>query len=180
MTGRENASVVRIIGSPERKQVQTHRSRRLDRGAFVILRFPACENGGMKHLAERQLGSLGPRVSALGLGCMSIGIADVYTSSVRSEEAAVALIRHALDLGITLLDTADIYGVSELQVGHAIKNRREDVIVATKFGFLPTKTGEEQAVSGRPDYVRNACDTSLQRLQTDYIDLYYQHRVDKS
>jgi aryl-alcohol dehydrogenase-like predicted oxidoreductase len=129
-------------------------------------------------MEHRQLGRLGPHVSAIGLGCMSIGIADIYTSSVRSDDAAVALIKHAIDLGITLLDTADIYGVSELQVGEAIKHRRASVVLATKFGFLPTATGAEQRVSGRPDYVRAACDRSLGRLQTDYIDLYYQHRVD--
>ena len=129
-------------------------------------------------MEQRQLGRSGPRVSAIGLGCMSIGIADVYTSSVQSEEAAVTLIRRALDLQINFLDTADIYGVSELQVGHAIKERRSEVILATKFGFVPTNPGEEQQVHGSPQYVRNACDRSLQRLQTDYIDLYYQHRVD--
>jgi aryl-alcohol dehydrogenase-like predicted oxidoreductase len=129
-------------------------------------------------MEQRQLGRLGSRVSALGLGCMSIGIADVYTSSVRSDDAAVALIRHALDLGINFLDTADIYGVSELQVGEAIKNRRADVVLATKFGFVNTAPGAEQRIDGRPEYVRQACDTSLRRLRVDYIDLYYQHRVD--
>jgi aryl-alcohol dehydrogenase-like predicted oxidoreductase len=129
-------------------------------------------------MEQRQLGRLGPRVSAIGLGCMSIGIADVYTSSVRSDDAAVALIRRALDLGMTFLDTADIYGVSELQVGQAIKDRRSEVILATKFGFVQTAPGAEQQISGRPEYVREACDRSLKRLQVDYIDLYYQHRVD--
>jgi aryl-alcohol dehydrogenase-like predicted oxidoreductase len=129
-------------------------------------------------MEQRQLGRLGPHVSAIGLGCMSIGIADVYTSSVQNDDAAVMLIRRALDLQINFLDTADIYGVSELQVGQAIKGRRSEVILATKFGFLPTNPGEEQKIDGRPEYVRAACDRSLQRLQTDYIDLYYQHRVD--
>jgi aryl-alcohol dehydrogenase-like predicted oxidoreductase len=129
-------------------------------------------------MEQRQLGRLGPGVSALGLGCMSIGIADVYTSSVRSDDAAVALIRHALDLGITFLDTADIYGVSELQVGEAIKNRRAEVVLATKFGFVNAGPGRERGIDGRPAYVRQACETSLRRLQVDYIDLYYQHRVD--
>jgi aryl-alcohol dehydrogenase-like predicted oxidoreductase len=131
-------------------------------------------------MQQRQLGSRGPRVSAIGLGCMSIGIHDVYTSSVRSDDAAVALIHRALDLGITFLDTADIYGVSELQVGAAIKGRRADVILATKFGFVNVEPGRERGVNGRPEYVRAACDRSLQRLQVDYIDLYYQHRVDVS
>ncbi len=109
---------------------------------------------------------------------MSIGIADVYTSSVRNDDAAVALIHRALELGITLLDTADIYGVSEIQVGKALKSRRADAILATKFGFVITATGAERAVNGSPEYVRRACDASLQRLGTDYIDLYYLHRVD--
>ena len=129
-------------------------------------------------MEQRQLGSRGPRVSALGLGCMSIGIADVYTSSVRNTEAAVALIHRSLDLGITFLDTADIYGDSELQVGEAIKGRRNDVVLATKFGFVNSRPGAAQGIDGRPEYVRQACDTSLRRLQTDHIDLYYQHRVD--
>lgn len=110
---------------------------------------------------------------------MSLGIADVYTSSARDDAAAVALIHRALELGITLLDTADIYGVSELQVGKAIAGRREGVIVATKFGFLQSSgPGTERGINGSAEYVRRACDTSLQRLGTDYIDLYYLHRVD--
>jgi aryl-alcohol dehydrogenase-like predicted oxidoreductase len=128
-------------------------------------------------MEQRQLGRRGPNVSAIGLGCMSIGIADVYTSSVRSTDAAVALIHRALDLGITLLDTADVYGESEVQVGEAIKGRRADVVLATKFGFV-YGPGGEQSINGRPEYVRAACDKSLRRLQVDDIDLYYQHRVD--
>jgi aryl-alcohol dehydrogenase-like predicted oxidoreductase len=108
---------------------------------------------------------------------MSIGIADVYTSSVRDDDAAVALIHRALDLGITLLDTADIYGTSEIQVGKALRNRRAGVILATKFGFV---SGAERALNGSPDYVRRACDASLARLGVDYIDLYYLHRVDSA
>lgn len=121
---------------------------------------------------HRTLGLDGPPVSALGLGCMSVGIADVYTSSARGDDEAIALIHRALDLGITLLDTADIYGVSELQVGRAIADRRDTAIVATKFGFVP------DGVDGSPAYVRRACEASLQRLRIDHIDLYYQHRVD--
>lgn len=128
-------------------------------------------------MEQRKLGP-GPNVSAIGLGCMSIGIADVYTSSVRDDNAAVNLIHRALDLGITLLDTADIYGVSEIQVGKALTGRRAGVILATKFGFVSSQPGTEGVINGRPDYVRRACDASLQRLGVDVIDLYYLHRVD--
>jgi aryl-alcohol dehydrogenase-like predicted oxidoreductase len=127
----------------------------------------------------RKLGRHGPEVSALGLGCMSIGIANVYTSSVRGDEQAVALIHRALDLGITLLDTADVYGASERQIAKAIKARRESVVLATKFGFTASVgSTNERLIDGSPSYVRKACDASLQRLETDYIDLYYLHRTD--
>jgi aryl-alcohol dehydrogenase-like predicted oxidoreductase len=96
---------------------------------------------------KRKLGKTGPSVSALGFGCMSIGIADIYTSSVRNDDAAIALIQRALDLGITLLDTADIYGDSERQVGKAIKGRRDDVVLATKFGFLANPADGKQTIS---------------------------------
>jgi aryl-alcohol dehydrogenase-like predicted oxidoreductase len=130
-------------------------------------------------MEQRAIGRSGPTVSALGLGCMSIGIADVYTSSVRDDRAAVALIHRALDLGITLLDTADIYGVSEIHVGKALRDRRAGVILATKFGFVTTnKPGAERALNGTPAYVRRVCDASLGRLRADCIDLYYLHRVD--
>jgi aryl-alcohol dehydrogenase-like predicted oxidoreductase len=129
----------------------------------------------------RVLGRSGPTVSAIGLGCMSIGIADVYTSSAPNDDAAVALIHRALDLGITFLDTADIYGVSEIQVGKALSGRRSDVILATKFGFVITdRPGVERVLNGSPDYVCRACDASLKRLGVDHIDLYYLHRVDPS
>jgi aryl-alcohol dehydrogenase-like predicted oxidoreductase len=131
-------------------------------------------------MEQRTLGRSGPSVSALGLGCMSIGIADVYTSSVRDDDAAVALIHRALDLGITLLDTADIYGVSEIQVGKALRGRRMGVILAPKFGFVANRPGTERVLNGSPDYVRGACDASLERLGVDYIDLYYLHRVDSA
>src|SRR5947209_14784650 len=128
-------------------------------------------------MEQRKLGRPGPDVSALGLGCMSIGIADVYTSSVLTGDAAVALIHRALDLGITFLDTADIYGVSEIQVGNALRGRRAGIILATKFGFVLTdRPGVERALNGSPEYVRRACDSSLKRLGVDYIDLYYLHR----
>jgi aryl-alcohol dehydrogenase-like predicted oxidoreductase len=109
---------------------------------------------------------------------MSIGIADVYTSSVRDDDAAVLLIHRALDLGITFLDTADIYGVSEVQVGKALKGRRTGVTLATKFGFVLGQPGKESAINGAPEYVHRACDASLKRLGVDYVDLYYLHRVD--
>jgi len=127
----------------------------------------------------RELGRSGPRVSAIGLGCMSMGIADVYTSSVQDDAAAVTLIQRALDLGINFLDTADIYGNSEIQVGKAIAGHRSGVVLATKFGFvLSDPPGGERTINGSPEYVRHACDKSLQRLRVDHIDLYYLHRVD--
>ena len=128
----------------------------------------------------RMLGDNGPRVSALGLGCMSMGIANTYTSSVRGDDDAIALIHRALELGITLLDTADIYGDSERQVGKAISGRREQVILATKFGFATPIGAAERTIDGSPQYVRQACEASLQRLGVDHIDLYYLHRVDAS
>jgi aryl-alcohol dehydrogenase-like predicted oxidoreductase len=133
---------------------------------------------------ERKLGRDGPNVFPVGLGCMSIGIADVYTSSVQDDEQAVALIHRALDLGVTLLDTADIYGVSERQVGKALKGRRDKVTLATKFGFKTGVSANERRdapevmVNGSAQYVRQACDASLERLGVEHIDLYYLHRVD--
>lgn len=131
----------------------------------------------------RNLGRNGPQTSALGLGCMSIGIAEIYTSSVRSDDEAVALIHRALDLGISLLDTADVYGDSERQVGKALKGRRDHVTLATKFGFTSAVSSSgrrdgERVIDGRPRYVREACEASLERLGVDHIDLYYLHRVD--
>jgi aryl-alcohol dehydrogenase-like predicted oxidoreductase len=129
-------------------------------------------------MQTRQLGRQGPRVSAIGFGAMSIGIAEVYTSSVRDDDAAVALIHRALDLGVNLIDTADVYGVSEIQVGQALRGRRDGVVLATKFGIVRERIGAEQQINGRPEYVRQACDASLKRLGVDHIDLYYQHRID--
>ena len=129
-------------------------------------------------METRKLGSRGPQVSAIGFGAMSIGIADVYTSSVRGDDEAVALIHRALDLGVTMIDTADVYGGSETQVGKALKGRRDGVVLATKFGFVNDRPGEEERIDGSPDYVRRACDASLKRLAVDHIDLYYLHRVD--
>jgi aryl-alcohol dehydrogenase-like predicted oxidoreductase len=129
-------------------------------------------------METRQLGRRGPQVSAVGFGAMSIGIADVYTSSARDDAAAVALIHRALDLGVTMIDTADVYGRSELQVDAALKGRRAGVVLATKFGFVNERPGEEERIDGSPAYVRRACDASLKRLEVDHIDLYYLHRVD--
>nr|WP_040639289.1 aldo/keto reductase [Microvirga lotononidis] len=125
-------------------------------------------------MEARQLGRTGPLVSALGLGCMSLS--GVYGQS--NDEEAVSLIRYALDQGVTLLDTADMYGwgQNEELVGRAIAARRSEVVLATKFGQVRSEKG--QGVNGRPEYVRQACEASLRRLNIDVIDLYYQHRVD--
>src|SRR5262245_63083405 len=127
----------------------------------------------------RKLGRHGPEVSAIGLGCMSMGIAGTYTSSVKNDDDAVALIHRAIELGITLLDTADIYGDSERQVGKAIQGKRDRVVLATKFGITSASSPQgrkaEGAVNGSPEYVRKSCDGSLQRLGVDHIDLYYLH-----
>jgi aryl-alcohol dehydrogenase-like predicted oxidoreductase len=126
----------------------------------------------------RKLGRNGPEVSVIGLGCMSMGIAGTYTSSVRNDDDAVALIHRALELGVTLLDTADIYGDSERQVGKAIRGRRDEVVLATKFGFTANVGATDRGVDGSAAYVRKACESSLQKLGVDAIDLYYLHRVD--
>jgi aryl-alcohol dehydrogenase-like predicted oxidoreductase len=127
-----------------------------------------------KTLGWRELGSGGLRVSALGLGCMSLS--GVYGES--KDEEAVSLIHYALDQGVTLLDSADMYGwgQNEELVGRAIAGRRDKVVLATKFGQVQSETG--QSVNGRPEYVHQACEASLRRLKVDVIDLYYQHRVD--
>ena len=126
-------------------------------------------------MQRRKLGQ-GLEVSAEGLGCM--GMSDFY--GVRDEEAAIKTIHHALDNGINFLDTADMYGpfTNEILVGRAIKGRRGNVVVATKFGNERDETGKFVGINGHPDYVRKACDASLARLNVEYIDLYYQHRVD--
>jgi aryl-alcohol dehydrogenase-like predicted oxidoreductase len=129
-------------------------------------------------METRKLGRTGPSVSALGFGCMSLGIADIYSSSVRDENAAVALIHRALDLGVTFLDTANIYGDSELKVGKALKGRRAGVVLATKFGIVSDRIGASDKVDGSPRNVRASCEASLTRLGVDTIDLYYLHRID--
>ena len=127
-----------------------------------------------KVLATRRLGSSGIEVSAVGLGCMSLS--GVYGAS--SDDEGIAIIREALDRGITLLDTSDAYGVghNEELVGKAIKGRRSEVVLATKFGNLGGRGGK--IADGRPEFVLSSCDASLKRLGVDVIDLYYQHRVD--
>ena len=109
---------------------------------------------------------------------MSLGIGDIYTSGARNDAAAIAVIERALELGITFLDTADIYGDSEVKVGKAIRSRRADVVLATKFGFAQSQVGQEERIDGRPQYVHEACERSLRRLEVDHIDVYYLHRVD--
>ncbi len=127
-------------------------------------------------MRRRKLGQ-GLEVSAEGLGCM--GMSDFYGE--RDEKAAMLTIQHALDRGIDFLDTADMYGpfTNETLVGRAIQSRRESVILATKFGHERDNAGNFLGINGNPDYVRRACDASLKRLNVDYIDLYYQHRVDR-
>lgn len=130
-------------------------------------------------IASRTLGTTSPLdVSALGLGCM--GMSEFYGSA--SDEAGIATIQRALDLGVTFLDTADMYGpfTNEQLVGRAIGDRRGEVQLATKFGNERLPDGTRLGINGRPEYVRRACDASLQRLGVDHIDLYYQHRVDKT
>jgi aryl-alcohol dehydrogenase-like predicted oxidoreductase len=129
-------------------------------------------------MRRRTLGEL--EVSAVGLGCM--GMSDFYgTAADRDEGEALATIHRALELGVDFLDTADMYGpfTNEQLVGKAIADRRDSVVLATKFGFVRRPDGS-QTIDGSPAHVHRACDASLQRLATDHIDLYYQHRVDSS
>jgi aryl-alcohol dehydrogenase-like predicted oxidoreductase len=128
-------------------------------------------------MEQRTLGGQGLVVSALGLGCM--GMSQSYGPG--DDQESVATIHRALDLGMTFLDTADVYGpyTNERLVGRAIAGRREEVVLATKFGNQRLDDGR-RVVNGKPDYVRQACDASLERLGVDHLDLYYQHRVDRS
>ena len=130
----------------------------------------------MFQIGKRRLGENGPEVSAMGLGCM--GMSEFYVGG--SEAESMATIHHALDRGVTFLDTADMYGwgKNEELVGRAIADRRDEVFLATKFGNVRGPNGEFLGVRGDPEYVRSACEGSLRRLRVDVIDLYYQHRVD--
>lgn len=127
-------------------------------------------------MKQRKLGNQGLTVSAMGLGCM--GMSEFYGS--HDDRESIATIYRALDLGVNFLDTADMYGCGENEklVGRAIKGRRDQVILATKFGNVRDEKGRFLGVNGRPEYVRACCDASLQRLGVEQIDLYYQHRVD--
>ena len=128
-------------------------------------------------MQRRFLGAHGPRVSALGLGCM--GMSEFYGG--RDDAESIATVRHALDRGLTLLDTADAYGphLNEELVSRAIEGRREQVFIATKFGIVRDPANPAaRGVNGRPEYVRASCEGSLRRLSVECIDLYYQHRVD--
>jgi aryl-alcohol dehydrogenase-like predicted oxidoreductase len=124
----------------------------------------------------RTLGSNGPEVSSIGLGCM--GMSEFYGS--HDDVKSIAAIHRALELGITFLDTADMYGVgkNEELVGRAIKGKRGQVFLATKFGNVRDRDGKFLGMNGKPEYVRSACEASLRRLGVETIDLYYQHRVD--
>jgi aryl-alcohol dehydrogenase-like predicted oxidoreductase len=128
-------------------------------------------------MKQRKLGN-DLEVAAIGLGCM--GLSDFYSTSRGSDAEGIALIRRAVDLGVTLLDTANIYGpfTNEVLVGKALHGLRDRVVLATKFGVVRKENGERVGIDGRPQSVRENCDASLQRLGVEYIDLYYQHRVD--
>jgi len=127
---------------------------------------------------RRQLGRQGLTVSAIGLGCM--GMSDFYGPA--DEAANLAVLNHALDIGVNFLDTADMYGVgaNERLLSKVLKTRRDEIVIATKFGNVRGADGTYLRIDGSPQYVRSACDASLQRLGVDHIDLYYLHRVDRS
>ncbi len=124
----------------------------------------------------RKLGASGLEVSAIGLGCM--GMSDFYGPS--DEAANIDVLHHAIDIGVRFWDTSDMYGVgaNERLLGRALKGRRDEVVLATKFAVVRGADGSFLGVNGRPEYVHEACDKSLERLGVDHIDLYYQHRVD--
>ena len=130
----------------------------------------------MTRIPRRKLGTL--EVSAIGLGCM--GMSDFYGPA--DDKVSIDVLNHAIDIGVNFLDTADMYGVgrNEQLLSHVLKQRRDEVVLATKFGNMRAPDGAFLGVNGKPDYVRSACDASLKRLGVDHIDLYYQHRVDKT
>ncbi len=128
-------------------------------------------------MKTRQLGHRGPHVSSIGLGCM--GMSDFYTTGV-DEREAIATLHRAVELGVTLFDTADMYGphTNEELLGRALRGKRENLYLASKFGLVRSSDPHARGVNGRPEYVRQSVDGSLKRLDTDYLDLYYQHRID--
>jgi aryl-alcohol dehydrogenase-like predicted oxidoreductase len=127
-------------------------------------------------MEQRTLGQQGLRVSKLGLGCM--GMSEFY--GAHDDATSTSVIHRAIEMGVTFIDTADMYGSghNEILLGNAIKGKRDGLIIATKFGNVRGPNGERLGISGKPDYVKSACEASLKRLGIDVIDLYYQHRVD--
>jgi aryl-alcohol dehydrogenase-like predicted oxidoreductase len=127
-------------------------------------------------MEKKKLGSQGLEVSVLGLGCM--GMSEFY--GIRNDEESIKTIHHAVDLGITFFDTSDMYGPykNEELLNKAFKGIRNKVVIATKFGIVRSNDPNVRAINGRPEYVKSSCDASLKRLGVDYIDLYYQHRID--
>jgi aryl-alcohol dehydrogenase-like predicted oxidoreductase len=128
-------------------------------------------------MITRQLGHQGPHVSAIGLGCM--GMSDFYTTGT-DERESIATLHRAVELGVTLFDTADMYGphTNEELLGRALRGKREGIYLASKFGLVRSDDPHARGVNGHPEYVRQSIDGSLKRLGTDYLDLYYQHRID--